>query len=137
MRLPAALRRCNQRERFVDDALETYGALVEVSAGLALRLLLLIALTEELVGDIERNEHGEPEHVARRRRIGRRSHLLVDVGRELGDVPLVQRAANRITLARDFDSDHATQLQRLELIQHLGDARPDEIPLVAQRAQLG
>jgi hypothetical protein len=48
------LRCCNLREYFVDDALEPYGAFVEI----ARRRRLLSALAEELVGDVQRNEYG-------------------------------------------------------------------------------
>ena len=56
-----------------------------------------------------------PEHVAVGRRVDGGAHLLVDVGRELGDVPLVERAADRIALSGDLDGDHAAHREPLRL----------------------
>ena len=48
------------RKGFVDDTFESHGALVEVVA----RDRLLIALAEEFIRDVERDEDGQTEHVA-------------------------------------------------------------------------
>jgi hypothetical protein len=54
------------RERLIHDALEADGTFVEL-AGWGTDFT--VAFTEELVGDVERNEHREAEHVAGRRGI--------------------------------------------------------------------
>ena len=101
------------------------------SSPLPLRLLLSCA--EEIVGDIERDENGEAEHVALRGRSHRGPHLLVDVRGELGDVPLVETAADRIALSGDFDGDYAHRLRCSSCSSMSLDARADHLAFAAQR----
>jgi len=90
-------------ERFVDDALETQCTVVQIVAPVG----ALIALAKIFVGDIEGDEDRQSEQVARWRGVGGGSHLLIDVSRELGDVPFIEPTANWIALAPDLDSHHA------------------------------
>ena len=62
---------------------------------------------EVLVGQIQRDEDRQAEHVGGGRGVGGRAHLLVDVRGELGDVGRVQAAADRIPLPGDFNRDDA------------------------------
>src|SRR4029453_4178267 len=57
--------RSDLREGFVNDALEADCTFVQIVG----RYRQLVALTEELVGDVEGNQDGETEHVARRGRV--------------------------------------------------------------------
>src|SRR5688572_11060861 len=91
------------RQNLVDEALQPHGPLVELAVGFR----LLRAGAEIFVGDIERDEHREPQGVAARRRIGGGAHLPIDVGRELRDVTLVERAPDWITLPGDLDRHDA------------------------------
>jgi hypothetical protein len=91
------------REDVVDELLQPHGTLVELAVGFRLRA----AGAEVLVGDIERDQDREPEGVAGRRALGGDVHLALDVGRQVGDIPLVERAADWVSLARDLDGDHA------------------------------
>jgi hypothetical protein len=50
------------RECFVHDALETRGTFVELTCR---RLDFTVAFTEELISDVQRDEHGKAKHVAR------------------------------------------------------------------------
>ena len=49
------------RERFVHDALEARGPFVELAGGW---MNLTVAFTEELVGDVQGDQHRQAEHVA-------------------------------------------------------------------------
>ena len=69
-----------------------------------------IAKTEAFVREVEGDEHGQAEHVAGRRRVGRGAHLLVDVRGQLGHVALLEIAADRVALAGDFDGNDAAQI---------------------------
>ena len=81
--------------------------------------------------------------IAGRRRFGGRAHLLVDVGRQPRDVGRIERGADRVALAADFDGDDDTvighqsavsvalQIQRLQLFEHVADARANGVALFA------
>ena len=94
------------REHLVDDLLEPNRALMDLAVGVG----VIGAGAEALVRQVEGDEDRQAEHVARRRRVGGGAHLLVDVGRQLGDVALLELAADRIALAGDFDRDDAAQI---------------------------
>lgn len=128
------------REDVVDEALQPHGTLVELAVGFRLGG----AGAEVLVGDVECDQNGEAERVAGRRTVGGHVHLALNVGGQLGDVTLVQGAADWIPLARDLDCDHAGHcnpsiwqvLDAFELLEHAGDTRPDLVALVAQHDEL-
>ncbi len=67
----------------------------------------VVARAEELVGDVERGEHGDLQAVSLRTLPHRQPHLLVHVRRELRHVGVLQRAADRIALAVNLDVDDA------------------------------
>src|SRR5262245_55812855 len=67
-------------ESLVDETFETDRTVVQIVGGNG----RLVTLTKVFVGDVEGHENGEPEHVARRRCIGRGPHLLIDVSGKLG-----------------------------------------------------
>jgi hypothetical protein len=94
------------REYLIDDLLEPNGPLVDLAVGVG----VVGAGAEELIRKVERDKNRQAEHIARRRRVGGGAHLLVDVRGQLGDVALLQIAADRIALAGDFDSDDAAQI---------------------------
>ena len=96
----------NLREDLIDDPFESNGPLVDLAVGVG----LVGPGAEALVSDVERDEHGQSEHVARRCGIGRGAHLPVHVRRQLRDVALLEVAANRISLSGDFDGDDAAQI---------------------------
>jgi hypothetical protein len=85
-------------EGFVNDAFEADCTFVQIVT----RDRLLIALAKEFVSNVQGYEDGEPKHVARRSRVGCCSHFLIDVGSKLGDVPLIEHAANRVALTPDL-----------------------------------
>jgi hypothetical protein len=88
-------------ERLIDNPLERGGARTD-AARLAVELA---ANPEQLVGDVERCQHGKTERVGRRRGIGGEVHAPIDVGREFLDVARIERRPNRITLAVNLDVD--------------------------------
>ena len=96
------------RERFVNNALEANGTLVQIVA----RERLRIALAKIFIGDVEGDEDGETEHVTGRSCVGRSPHLLVDIGGELGDISFIEHAADRVALAPDLDG-HDTAHSRV------------------------
>ena len=117
-------------QSLVDEALDPQRAVVQLAA----RHRLLVALTEQFVGDVERDDDGEPHDVGSGSTGRRGGHLLLDVGGERGHVLLVESAADWILLSRDVDGDHATgghgaqmrgPLDGLELRQHVGNTRAD------------
>ena len=128
------------REDVVDELLQPHGSLVELAVGFRLGA----AGTEVLVGDVECDQDGEAKRVTGGRTVGGHVHLALDVGRQLGDVALVQGAADWVPLARDLDCDHAGHcdpsiwqvLDTFELLEHAGDTRPDLVALVAQHDEL-
>ena len=94
------------RENLIDDPLEPDGPLVNLAVGVG----LVGTGAEALVREVQRNQHREPEHIARRRGVGGGAHLPVDIGRQLRDVALLEVAADRIPLAGNFDGDDAAQI---------------------------
>src|SRR5688500_8402467 len=91
------------RENFVDETLQAHGTLIELAVGLG----LLRAGAKTLVGDIEGDQHRQAQRVAGRRGVRGGAHLLIGVGRELGDIALVECAPDRIALPRDLDRHQA------------------------------
>ena len=94
------------REHLINDSLEPDGALLHFSVGVR----MIGAGTETFIRKIQRNENRQAEHVARRGGVDRGAHLPIDVGRELGDVALLELAADGIPLAGDFDGDDSAQI---------------------------
>jgi len=89
------------RKNAIDELLQLQSSLVQ----LVVDTLLLLSCAEDIVGDIERDENREAEHIAFRRGASSRSHLLVDIGGEFRDVSLVETAPDGIPLSGDFDGD--------------------------------
>ena len=94
------------REYLVHNPLELDRPLVDFAVGVG----LVGAGAEALIREVQGHEYGEPEHIARRRAVGRRPHLLIDVRGQLRDVALFELAAYRIALAADLDGDDAAQI---------------------------
>ena len=105
---------------------------------------------EELVGDVQRDEDGQAQRVARRR-ASAASASAVDERRQFLHVARVERV--RIGYRCPFTSTWTTrvrpwsgvrsrvhagsQVEGVELLEHLADARADEVALLAQRRHLG
>jgi hypothetical protein len=122
----------------------------------------VVARLEELVGDIERGEHGNFEAVALRALPHGQPHLFIHVRSEFGHVALLERAADGVSLAVNLDVDDAlshlhqntdwrltslprrsaqreggrSQIQRLDLLQHVVHARADEVAFLSQRGNV-
>src|SRR5262245_41729827 len=90
-------------ERLVNELLEPKCSFIE----LAVSGRLLLTCTEILIGDVQRHQDGQSEHVAGRGAVGGGAHLLVDVRCEFGDVAGIEPAANGVALSRDFNGDDA------------------------------
>ena len=112
----------------VDETLETDCTFRQFSPARR----LLGARSKELVSDVEGDENREAERIARGRHVGRGAHLLLDVRGKSGDVPVIEGAADRVLLPCDFDEHHSChRSDRLELFEHLGDARANQLAFVA------
>src|SRR5678816_3326121 len=100
--------------------------------------------SEIVVRDVEGDEDCQTEQITFRGGIHRRPHLLVDERGKLGDVPLVETAADRIALSGDFDRDYAHRrswilkldAQVFQLIEHIADARANHLAFAAKRFNL-
>src|SRR5690349_608851 len=91
-------------EEAIDDSFELAGALRQLTAAGARG----VTAAKQLVGDVQRGEHGQAQRVAGRGLVGGGAHLLVDVARQPGDVVLIERAPDRIALSVDLDRDDRT-----------------------------
>ena len=94
------------RKNLVDDSLELEGPLMDLPVGVG----LVGSRAETLIREVEGDQQRQAEHVARGSAVGRRTHFLVDVRRQLRDVALFEVAAYRIPLTGDFDGDDAAQI---------------------------
>ena len=112
--------RVGQTEREIDHPFQLDRPVLE--AGLA--ILVRVARTEKLVGDVERREDGNLQRVARWALFGGEPHLLVHERRELRHVLRVEGAPDRIALPVDFDVDDAGLLLVIHLVPG-GFAPPD------------
>ena len=146
MRQPAASRSLAGGQRRIEHALESAARCAKP----ACRSSTSSPRAEVLVGDVERGEHGDLQRVARGTFLQRQPHLLVHVGGELRDVGRIERAADRVPLAVDVDGDdrlvcsmidsdpssgkpdEPLQVERLDLREHVLDARLDELAFLAQ-----
>src|ERR1043166_2778474 len=84
----------------VKKPLELGGALGHAGAGLR-----SFEMPEELVGDVQRREHGEPHRIPARRRVAGGADFSVHVRGQAPDVLLVERAPDRVALAENLDGD--------------------------------
>jgi hypothetical protein len=109
-----------QTEREIDHSFQLDCPVLE--AGLA--ILVRVARTEKLVGDVERRQDGDLQRVARRALLGGEPHLLVHERRKLRHVLSVEGAPNRIALPVDLDVDDAGLLLMIHLVPG-GFAPPD------------
>src|SRR2546425_2216867 len=74
---------------------------------MAVARLDAVATAEQLVGDVEGRQNREPQRIARRGRFGGRPHLVVDESGQPRHVVGVERGADWIPLALNFDRNDA------------------------------
>lgn len=61
---------------------------------------------KRFVGDVECRDHSHAQWIGARKFLRRKTHLVVEVGRQLGDVLRVEITSNRVALAVDIDVDN-------------------------------
>src|SRR5438876_3827415 len=88
----------------IEELFELLGAL----GNLAVARAVVVAASEQLVGDVQGGQHGQAHRIGRGRRLAGGVHLLVDVGRQPRDVLGIELRADRILLSADLDRNDGT-----------------------------